>query len=78
MYDTPIPDQIRGTRKGLKFDKEICAVKPFFFNPLKITNATKCSCKHPGIHIHIKPYSFESAPPPLHPLTPTCKLIMFL
>lgn len=75
MYDTPIPDQIQGTRTGLKFDKEICAVKPFF-NPLKIINATKCICKHPGVYTY-KAILFLICTPPLHPLTPTCKLIFF-
>lgn len=47
-----------------------------FFNPLKITNATKCICKHPGVYTY-KAILFRICTPPLHPLTPTCKLIFF-
>lgn len=68
----PFPIKFEAPERDLSSTKKYVQLN-LFFNPLKITNATKCSCKHPGIHIHIKPYSFESTPPPLHPLTPTCK-----
>lgn len=71
----PFPIKFKAPERDWSSTKKYVQLN-LFFNPLKIINATKCICKHPGVYTY-KAILFLICTPPLHPLTPTCKLIFF-